>query len=76
MRNQASPRANDAKRRSWRMPGEGLLIPHGYLLPGKRTAKRFKSVCHRRVGGHVTDLKKYRCLSGVDEAKITKKHVI
>ncbi len=37
------PRANGAKRRSGRKPGagRGLLIPHGYLHPGKKanTAK-------------------------------------
>ena len=32
----------------------GLLIPHGYLHPGK---SRFKSGFHRTVGGHLTDLK-------------------
>ena len=41
-----------------------LLIPHGYLHPGKRQHSGFKSGCHRRVGGissmvggHLTDLK-------------------
>ncbi len=29
------PRANGAKRRSGRKPGRGLLIPLGYLHPGK-----------------------------------------
>ncbi len=30
-----NPRANGAKRRSGRSPGRGLLIPLGYLHPGK-----------------------------------------
>ena len=29
------PRANGAKRRSGRQPGARVLIPHGYLHPGK-----------------------------------------
>ena len=30
-----NPRANGAKRRSGHKPGARLLIPHGYLHPGK-----------------------------------------
>jgi hypothetical protein len=35
-----SPRANGAERRSGRKPGAGVLIPPGYLYPGKGTRKR------------------------------------
>jgi hypothetical protein len=30
------PRANGAERSSGRKPGARVLIPHGYLHPGKR----------------------------------------
>ena len=33
--NEDYSRAKGAKRRSGRKPGQGLLIPHGYLHPGK-----------------------------------------
>ena len=43
-------RANGAKRRSWRKPGGGLLIPLGYLHPGKCEHSEVKSrpPCHGR----------------------------
>ena len=35
VRNSCFPRANGTKRRSGRKPGARVLIPHGYLHPGK-----------------------------------------
>ena len=42
-------RANAAKHRSWRNPGRGLLIPHGYFHPEKRRASGVKSP--RKIAG-------------------------
>ncbi len=55
--------------------GARLLIPHGYLHPGKkiRIHSGFKSGCHRRVGGHLTDLKKMDVYQEWKRQKLPKK---
>ena len=56
-------------------PGQGLLIPHGYLHPGKRQHSGFKSGCQRRVGGHLTDFKNMDVYQEWKRQKFKKKHV-
>ncbi len=59
-----------AKHRSGRKPGARVTNSARLFTPGKKDSiSGFKSGCHRRVGGHLTDLKKYGCLLGVEEAK-------
>ncbi len=54
-----NPRANGAKRRSGRKPGARVTNSARLFTPGgKRQHSGFKSGCHRRVGGHLTYLKK------------------
>ena len=61
---------------SGRKPGARVTNSARLFTPRKRDSiSEFKSGCHREVAGHLTDLKKYGCLSGVEEAKITKKNM-
>ena len=52
------PRANGAKRSSGRKPGARVTNSAPLFTPGEKDSiSGFKSGCHRRVGGHLTDLK-------------------
>ena len=53
-----NPRANGAKRRSGRKPGARVTNSARLFTPGEKDSiSGFQSGCHRRVGGHLTDLK-------------------
>ncbi len=53
-----SPRANGAKRRSGRKPRARVTNSARLFTPGEKdSVSGLKSGCHRRVGGHLTDLK-------------------
>ncbi len=54
------PRANGAKRRSGRKPGARVTNSARLFTPGEKNSIADSKVvnCHRRVGGHLTDLKK------------------
>ena len=79
-KNPAVRPASHFRRKSVFSPSQqGLLIPHGYLHPGKRQHSGFKSGCHRRVGGissmvggHLTDLKNMDVYQGWKRQKLPK----
>ncbi len=70
------PRANGAKRRSVRKPGARVTNSARLFTPGKkRRHSGFKSGCHRRVGGHLTDLKNMDVYQEWERQKYQKIHV-
>ena len=56
-------------------PGRGLLIRTAIYTRGKRQHSGFKSGCHRRVGGHLTDLKNMDVYQEWERQKYQKIHV-